>query len=201
LRVSIPIVETIRKKLPMKILKIQKYFLLVAALAMASKGQAEVIASGIFKKLEASIDAQGGYEIVRDSGVTTLMINDKFVISHGPDLFFVLSPMNDSTANSDNAKTNAVKLTPGLKSVIGKQSYTIADSVDITKFKSLLILCWTYNHLFSTSTLKFPAVSGIKTNSITTRNSFTTNKNQQLSIRFLNQSYGFTGRSQKRKEN
>ncbi len=123
---------------------------------------AEKISEGTFKSREGGvIEAMGTFEVQQTSGKFTLMIQSNFKVSDGPDLFFVFSPFDSAQLTGKSPKTSALKVEPGLKSITGAQTYDLPNDFDLTKYSSLLVHCWQYDHLFATAAIKKIAVTSL----------------------------------------
>jgi hypothetical protein len=113
---------------------------------------AGVVASGSFKSKDSDIQAVGSFEIMEESGKLSLVIKSDFKVSDGPDLFFAFNPLTSDKVNGGNAKTNALKIAQ-LKSLKGAQTYDLPADYDVSKYPSLLVHCWQYNHLYAAGTV------------------------------------------------
>ncbi len=123
--------------------------------------QAGKIAEGTFISKESSIVAMGTFEVQETNGIFTLVIQSNFHVSEGPDLFFAFNPLLSSQVTGSNAKTSALKVDPGLKSLVGGQTYTLPNNFDLSKYSSLIVHCWKYDHLYATSAITKIAVTSV----------------------------------------
>lgn len=114
---------------------------------------AGVVASGTFQSKEAGLIAAGAFEIHEDGGRHTLVVKSDFKVSEGPDLFFAFHPLASAAITGSNAKTNALRVDPMLRSLSGAQTYEIPAGFDPSRYRSLVIHCWKYNHLYAAGTL------------------------------------------------
>lgn len=112
-----------------------------------------VIASGTFQSKEAGLIAAGAFEIHEDGGSHTLVVKSDFKVSEGPDLFFAFHPLASAAITGSNAKTDALRVDPMLRSLSGAQTYGIPAGFDPSKYRSLVIHCWKFNHLYAAGTL------------------------------------------------
>ncbi|MDQ3003597.1 MAG: DM13 domain-containing protein [Fibrobacterota bacterium] len=131
----------------------------ICLLTLAAQAGAAVIATGTFQSKEVGIAAAGNFEIEETGGKFMLVIKADFQVSEGPDLFFVFNPLAAAQVTEANAKTNALKIDPELKSLKGAQTYPLPDDFDLAKYASLIVHCWKYNHLYAAATVKPSAVT------------------------------------------
>lgn len=122
--------------------------------------RADVIATGTFKSKDSGIQAAGGFEIVSESGKTTLRIKSDFKISDGPDLYFAFHPLASAKVTGDNAKTGALRIAK-LKSLTGAQSYDLPADFALDKYPTLIVHCWQYNHLYAAAPVTASAPSTV----------------------------------------
>jgi hypothetical protein len=128
----------------------------------ALPGAAEVVASGTFQSKEAGLVAGGTFEVQENAGKYTLVVNSDFKVSEGPDLYFAFHPLAASAVTGGNAKTGAFRVDPMLRSLKGAQTYAIKDGFDPSAYKSVIIHCWKYNHLYAAAVLKPAATTAVK---------------------------------------
>jgi len=118
--------------------------------------QAETIATGTFKSKSGGIEASGGFEVTADGNTLKFFTLDNFKMSSGPDLYVVFHPLTSDAVNEGNAKTASFRLDK-LKKNSGKAEYALPAGFDITKWKSVLVHCWQFNHLYSAAAvIEFP---------------------------------------------
>lgn len=114
---------------------------------------AGVVATGTFQSKESGLIAGGAFEIQEYAGKYTLVIKSDFKVSEGPDLYFAFHPLAQASINGGNAKTGTFRVDPMLRSLNGAQSYEIPSGFDPSKYKSIIIHCWKFNHLYAAGTL------------------------------------------------
>lgn len=113
----------------------------------------EIIASGSWTPKSFTIE--GEWKIVvrqlsEENKLVTqrfIIFDDKFKTRKGPDLKVFLSPYSVSAVNDKTVTPVAIEIGE-LKSHRGAQQYEIPADVDLTKFKSLLIHCKAFSHLW-----------------------------------------------------
>lgn len=107
--------------------------------------------SGEWKK--ASYTTKGTWTIVSKEDGVYVILDKNFKTKKGPDLFILLSPMNFEEITDDNANINAYKVAK-LDKYKGKLEFKIEDeNFDIVKYKSILIHCIDYSHLWAGSNI------------------------------------------------
>jgi hypothetical protein len=94
----------------------------------------------------------GGWEIVREEGKTYLDLSKDFQAKEGPDVKIFLSRVTADKITGKNASNEAVfvKLLEDFK---GPGRIELPNSIDITKFKSIIFYCEQYSKLWGTSSL------------------------------------------------
>lgn len=110
---------------------------------------AEVTNNGTWTK--KSQKAAGTWSIDTTDGKTVLTLTD-LKTKNAPDLKLFLSPKSAAEVSAKNAVAGSVLISK-LKSNKGTQTYTIPASVDLSKYKSILIHCEKYTKLWSASAL------------------------------------------------
>jgi hypothetical protein len=115
--------------------------------------QAGVVASGTFQSKEAGLVAGGSFEVQENAGKYSLVVKSDFQVSEGPDLYFAFHPLAAAAVNGGNAKTGTLRVNPMLKSLRGAQTFDLGTSFDATQYKSLIIHCWKFNHLYAAGTI------------------------------------------------
>ncbi len=133
-----------------------------AILACALPVSATVVAIGKFQSKEAAITAKGGFEIREEKGAFRLVIGGDFVVSEGPDLYFTFNPLPASQVTGSNAKTYALRIDPKVAALSGAQSYDLPSGFDASKYGSLLVHCWQFNHLYAVAAVEKPAASALR---------------------------------------
>ena len=101
--------------------------------------------SGNFMQGPYGNNINGKAEIYEKNGVFTLVFDEKFTISNGPDLYVYVSKESQPSQFISLGK---------LKSVNGGQTYTFSSSVNFEEYKYAVVHCQQYNHLFSYASLQ-----------------------------------------------
>jgi len=101
--------------------------------------------SGDFMQGPYGNNVNGKAEIYEKNGVFTLVLNENFTISNGPDLYVYVSKAQQPSQFISLGK---------LKSVNGGQTYTFTGSVNFDEYKYAVVHCQQYNHLFSYALLE-----------------------------------------------
>ena len=101
--------------------------------------------SGNFIQGPYGNNVNGKAEIYEKNGVFTLVLNENFTISNGPDLYVYVSKEQQPSQFVSLGK---------LKSVNGGQTYTFTGSVNFDEYKYAVVHCQQYNHLFSYALLE-----------------------------------------------
>ncbi|MGI9310197.1 MAG: DM13 domain-containing protein [bacterium] len=120
--------------------------LTTAAQEVALDAAAQEIARGEWTN--KGYDIHGAWRIVaRDDGVRYIVFDDDFKTRSGPDLKVFLSPralseINDRTAAPDSVEIGA------LQAHAGAQEYAIPADLDLAEYRSLLIHCKAFSHLW-----------------------------------------------------
>jgi hypothetical protein len=83
----------------------------------------------------------------------TLVLNENFTISNGPDLYVYVSKEQQPSQFVSLGK---------LKSVNGGQTYTFTGSVNFDEYKYAVVHCQQYNHLFSYALLEKNNITNMK---------------------------------------
>ncbi|MEL7472405.1 MAG: DM13 domain-containing protein [Planctomycetota bacterium] len=114
-----------------------------------------VIASGN-KWVKKTSKTRGAWEIVRrDDGSRVVRLKGDFKTRKAPDLKIVLSPHTSKTAKNKNALEGG-KVISLLKNHKGAQEFVIPASVDLSKYKSVLIHCEQYTKLWAVADITPP---------------------------------------------
>lgn len=103
--------------------------------------------SGDFMQGPYGNNVNGKAEIYEKDGIQTLVFNNNFTISNGPDLYVYVSKEQQPSQFISLGK---------LKSVNGGQIYTFTGSVNFDDYKYAIVHCQQYNHLFSYALLQKP---------------------------------------------
>lgn len=95
----------------------------------------------------------GGYEIVRRESGMFIRFSPDFKTAKPPEpLRILLSPLSAADAKNDNAERGAM-LIAELRHVKGGQEYRVDDSVDFSRYNSVLLNCMKYTKLWSAAEL------------------------------------------------
>lgn len=94
----------------------------------------------------------GAYRIEQSEEGRVLVLDEAFFTGSAPDLHVVLSPLAVEAAGNRNATDGSAILAP-LKARTGLQRYPVADSLDLARYRSVLIHCVQYRHLFGAAPL------------------------------------------------
>ena len=130
--------------------------LAVAALAGCDSGRPSdpdplVLATGTFVDKGGQMTS-GAYRIERASGDLRLVLDEAFRTDDGPDLHVVLSPHAVADAGNANATVGGL-IVARLMAEEGAQTYRLPDDVDVTDYRSVLVHCVQYRHLFGAAPL------------------------------------------------
>lgn len=101
--------------------------------------------SGNFIQGPCGNNVNGKAEIYEKNGTYTLVFNENFTVSNGPDLYVYVSKEQQPSQFISLGK---------LKSVNGGQTYTFMSSVNFEEYKYAVVHCQQYNHLFSYASLQ-----------------------------------------------
>ena len=101
--------------------------------------------SGNFMQGPYGNNVNGKAEIYEKVGTFTLVFNDAFTVSNGPDLYVYVS--------KEQQPTQFISL-GRLKSVNGGQTYTFTSAINFDDYKYAVVHCQQYNHLFSYALLQ-----------------------------------------------
>lgn len=101
--------------------------------------------SGDFMQGPYGNNVNGKAEIYEKNGTYTLVFDDKFTVSNGPDLYVYVSKEQQPSQFISLGK---------LKSVNGGQTYTFTSTVNFEEYKYAVVHCQQYNHLFSYALLE-----------------------------------------------
>lgn len=102
-------------------------------------------------------DAEGTWQINKEGGNWVVSLSDDFVTKNGPDLYVLLSTKALSEVNNSNANQTSVQVgllktkdtSAFFKKMKGAQRFELPASVDISHYKSILIHCVQYSHLWA----------------------------------------------------
>ncbi|MEM7195250.1 MAG: DM13 domain-containing protein [Pseudomonadota bacterium] len=97
-------------------------------------------------------DIDGGWSIVDRDSKRYIVFDENFDTKNGPDLKVYLSKKSVNTVQGRTVVKSSIEISP-LKSASGTQEYEIPADVELDDFKSLLIHCEAYSHLWGGSDL------------------------------------------------
>ncbi len=106
---------------------------------------AETLASGAWTNKGYDIDGQ--WKIVARDGGRYIVFDDDFKTRSGPDLKVFLSSRPLASITGGTVVPSSVEIGP-LKSHRGAQEYEIPARVDLDAYRSLVIHCKAYTHLW-----------------------------------------------------
>ena len=119
----------------------------------------EVIAEGTWRTID--YDVEGKWRIEQTGDRLTVRLGDDFVTKDGPDLHVLLSPKPFAELNNDNAMEGA--LVAGLlktgddstffRKMKGAQSFTLPAGTMLADYKTIVIHCVQFSHLWAGSDL------------------------------------------------
>lgn len=101
--------------------------------------------SGNFMQGPYGNNINGKAEIFEKNGVFSLVFNENFSTSNGPDLYVYVSKEQQPLQFISLGK---------LKSVNGGQTYSFPSAVNFEEYKYVVVHCQQYNHLFSYALLQ-----------------------------------------------
>ncbi|CAD7808958.1 hypothetical protein CHRY9390_01917 [Chryseobacterium aquaeductus] len=101
--------------------------------------------SGNFMQGPYGNNVNGKAEIYQKDGTFTLVFNDGFTVSNGPDLYVYVSKEQQPSQFVSLGK---------LKSVNGGQTYTFTSPVNFDEYKYAVVHCQQFDHLFSYALLE-----------------------------------------------
>lgn len=132
---------------------------LAAALAwpglVTGAAAAEVVAEGVWQKVDYAV--AGSWRIVRDGGTYTVVLDDDFETKNGPDLHILLSPrplaeLTDETAGDGALVVGLLKTSDTallFKKMKGAQSLELPPGTDPGAYRTILIHCVRFSHLWA----------------------------------------------------
>ena len=112
---------------------------------------ADVLATGAFVDKGGQHTA-GTYRIERSGDDFRLVLESDFETDEGPDLHVLLSPVAVDSAENDNVAETALVIAP-LQEQTGEQVYAIRGGVDLSAYRSVLIHCIEFSHLYGAAPL------------------------------------------------
>ncbi len=102
---------------------------------------------------EKGYSIKGEWQIVQRDNQKFIVFNEDFKTKKGPDLKVYLSKVGIQGLDGDRVNSSSVKISP-LESHKGAQEYLIPESVNLDDFKSLVIHCEAYSHLWGGADLR-----------------------------------------------
>lgn len=118
------------------------FLLLVAPLPAAAT---EILASGQWTN--KGYDIHGEWKIVARDGGRYIVFDDDFKTRSGPDLKVYLSSRSLAVVTGETAASGSVEIA-ALQSPHGAQEYEIPVHLNLDDYRSLLIHCKAYSHLW-----------------------------------------------------
>jgi hypothetical protein len=113
--------------------------------------QATVLSEGQFVD-KGGQHTSGTYRLQRAGETMWLVLASDFRTDEGPDLHVLLSPLEVDSAMNENGAANALVLAP-LQAQTGEQVYAVPDAVDLGAYKTVLIHCIEFSHLYGAAPL------------------------------------------------
>lgn len=125
----------------------------VPTVSVAHAAQATVLASGQFGGwIDGIHRAEGSASVYRLSDGSRVLRLENFTSTNGPNLYVYLSG-DPAPRNSAQLHENGDFEVGRLKGNIGNQNYALPSSVDLSKFKSVVIYCKQFHVVFGSATL------------------------------------------------
>jgi hypothetical protein len=129
--------------------------ILLSGLLWPTAHAAEVVAQGTWTRID--YDVQGVWRIEADGDRLTVRLGDDFVTKNGPDLHVLLSPQSLDELTNANAMQGA--LVAGLlqtnddstffRKMQGAQSFTLPAGTRLADYRTLVIHCVEFSHLWA----------------------------------------------------
>ena len=107
--------------------------------------QTPVIHSGTW--IQKGYPISGNWEIVSQGENKIIVFDENFKTKNGPDLKIYLSHADITTLKGSQVESSSIKLGL-LKSHKGKQSYVIPNKINLSQYKSIVIHCEAFSHLW-----------------------------------------------------
>lgn len=95
---------------------------------------------------------KGGWHVTSRDDKTVISFDEKFKTRRGPDLKVYLSTSPIEDLQDRNVEDTSVLISP-LKSNKGPQEYVLPDDVKLDDFRSVVIHCEAYSHLWGGANL------------------------------------------------
>lgn len=124
--------------------------MMIGFLSIASAARADVIRSGSWQKVTYEI--KGGWKIVDADGKRFVELSTDFEVQRAPDLKIFLSPLAPDKLTRNTVTRDAV-LVGKLASFKGALRFELPGSVDLRRFKSIVLHCEKYSVIFADSAL------------------------------------------------
>ncbi len=122
------------------------------AAPVVSESAADIIASGSFTD-KGGQETSGAYRIEDTGAGLRLVLSEAFRTDWGPDLHVVLTPTGTSEADNDNVMVTAAHVVDELQSRSGAQTYELEADLDLSPFRSVIIHCIRFTHLYGAAPL------------------------------------------------
>lgn len=126
----------------------------VAPSAPVDPGAVTLVATGTFAD-RGGQTTRGSYRIERVGTDLRLVLGDDFRTDDGPDLHLVLSPQTTAAVGDGNA-TAGSRVLDAVQARSGAQVYDLPDDLDMRPFRSVLVHCVRFSHLFGAAPLAVP---------------------------------------------
>jgi len=114
--------------------------------------EADVVATGSFVD-KGGQHTSGTYRIERADGDLRLVLSDDFATDEGPDLHVVLSPTAVEDAENETAMAEGATVVALLGALSGGQTFDLPDELDVAQFRSVVIHCVQFTHLYGAAPL------------------------------------------------
>jgi hypothetical protein len=133
--------------------KLKSFFVTVILFSSLSLTYAEgqVLFEGQWK--EKGYEINGGWKIVKRGETKIIQFNENFKTRSGPDLKLFLSSTPIGKLSGKIVGETSIKI-GALISNKGAQEYVIPNEYDLADFRSLVIHCEAYSHLWGGADLK-----------------------------------------------
>ncbi len=102
--------------------------------------------------VKKSYRIQGEWQIVSRDDARFIVFNEDFKTKKGPDLKIYLSKMPIADIEDDDVEPSSIKIA-ALKSNKGHQEYALPADIDLDEYRSMLIHCEAYTHLWGGAAL------------------------------------------------
>ena len=109
------------------------------------QAMAETLAGGDWTN--KGYDIHGNWKIVAQNGKRYIVFDEDFKTRSGPDLKVYLSSRSLAALSDKTVASSSVEIAP-LKSARGAQQYEIPAHLDLADYRSLLIHCKAFSHLW-----------------------------------------------------